>query len=215
MGFDRTRLKLCFISDISETAPDVAKDVLPLLDAGITSVFLRFRTAHKSARMLDGVSLVAQSCRERGVYCFVFDDPLMALSQDLDGVFFSQPPRNLARIREVLGIQRHIGIQVASEREADPVLSNVTLDLVDFVGIGPVFHRGEKHPDSMGIARAEAITARFGEKPVVWLGGILPETLPRLNKGFADGVAMVRGLSTGAVSNASAYLDQLGAAAAS
>lgn len=195
MQFLRSQLRLCTIVD-SELVTSGA--LLPhcrdLFDAGVTSIFLRLggsglpQTAREELR-----SLVAL-CKRRGRYCLSFDDTLLATSLDCDGVFFSNPPRNLSRVREVLGVNRFIGLTVTNEDDARMVKAHEENGLLDFVGVGPVLQFGDKNAHPLGLEMAHALTRRVRTLPVFWLGGIQPSELERFGEGFADGIAVVRSL---------------------
>lgn len=213
MSFDRLRLQLCFIVDVSENCDEWFADASRVVGQGVTTLFLRFRSIHRGPRIMEFVGLIRDRCGEVGAYCFVFDDPLLALSQSLDGVIFSQTPGNLMRIREAIGFNLFIGLQVNGDANADSLFTGNSYDLIDFAAVGPVLHRGGKHKDCIGIAKAQSLTRRLSPKPVVWLGGIFPAELTRFSERFADGVAVSRGLTDSSDGEAvDAYLAGLGAA---
>lgn len=197
MHFLRSQLRLCSIVDESLLGSGVALEhCQALIEGGLTSLFLRINANTLSPQSKDALKAISQLCRSQERYFFVMDDTLLALQLESHGVFFSEMPRNLGRVRELLGAERFIGVTVRDLSQAEGVNDADLHSLIDFVGVGPVHQYGDKNTFPLGLEMARALTLRVRTKPVFWLGGIRTAELTGFGPEFADGIGIVRPLNT-------------------
>jgi thiamine monophosphate synthase len=194
MDFLRSQLRLSLIVDIEiarkgESGPQWTD----LAEAGVTSLFLRTGGGHRSAADLGTLVRLTDLWRARGGYVFAMDDAVLALRLGCHGVFLRNPRQSLSRLREVLGAERFLGLEVNSATALGRVHGSEG-EHVDFVGVGPVLQYGDKVAMPLGVESALRLTRGVGGRPVFWTGGIRPEDVESFGPGFADGVAVVRSL---------------------
>jgi thiamine monophosphate synthase len=208
MDFLRSRLRLSLIVD-AELARrgDSGPQWDDLAHTGVTSLFFRVDGAPLTTTEAGVFQRLAETWRARGGYVFVMDDALLALRLGCHGVFLRsranpsaqsafQNLGSLARMREVLGAERFLGIEISSPRSLDPLHATGAelAEFVDFAGIGPVLQYGEKSAMPLGVQTARALTKLLRPVPTFWMGGIRAEDIDAFGPAFADGVAVVRPL---------------------
>jgi|GEM_PF-4155608 len=200
MDFLRSQLRLSLIVDLELARTGVFADRGELLaQAGVTSLFLRVDGQTLNARDESLLARVCDSWQAGGGYVFTTDDALLALKLGCHGVFARNPRQSLARLREILGAERFLGLELSSPAALESRLGKTEgedgLECVDFYGIGPVLQYGEKPGTPLGVATARQLTTAVRGRPAFWMGGIRAADVEDFGAGFADGVAVVRALS--------------------
>lgn len=208
MDFLRSRLRLSLIVDVHlARRGDSGPQWDDLAHAGVTSLFFR---AHKEPLSSTDMSIfrrLSDTWQRRGGYVFAMDDALLALQLGCHGVFLRsqanpaarsgfQNLSSLARMREVLGAERFLGIEVSSPNAIDPLYATGAdlAELVDFAGVGPVLQYGDKNAQPLGFQNAQVLSKVLRPVPTFWMGGIRAEDIESFGPSFADGVAVVRPL---------------------
>lgn len=117
------------------------------------------------------------------------DDIKLALEIDADGIHIGQHDTPVAEARQMIGPNKILGFSVSNRTEMEAV----PVELVDYVGCGPVFPTQTKTDAAadMGLQQwAEA--ASLCPLPVVAIGGIDAERARAIRAtGVAAGVAVV------------------------
>ena len=154
---------------------------------GATLIQLRDKGAGLEAMVETGLKL-KQALEGSGVPLIVNDDVEAAIRIGADGVHVGQRDLPAAEVRQRIGPDMILGLSIGSPEEA----ALIDPDIVDYVGVGPVFPTDTKpgHPPAIGFEGLGSV-ARACAVPVVAIGGIKrPHVGPALAAG-ADGVAIV------------------------
>lgn len=196
MDFLRSQLRLSLIVDASLARNrDFAGQWESLAEAGVSSLFFRVSPEDLDTATEAAFQRIADSWRKGEGYVFAIDDAVLALRLGCHGVFARAPRQSLSRMREVLGAERFLGVEVNSSDALERYASSGELrDTIDFAGVGPVLQYGDKPGMPLGVETARRITVALRSKPTFWLGGIRAEDLDGFGAGFADGITVVRAL---------------------
>jgi thiamine-phosphate pyrophosphorylase len=154
---------------------------------GVSMVQLR----HKSTT--DGVlerqvQTLRPILRELKVPLILNDHLELAERLEVDGLHLGQDDETPRRARERLGPRAIIGLSVTHADE----IETVDPEVVDYVGLGPVFETGSKldAAPAMGVEGFRFIRARLNV-PVVAIGGVSIENAASLREAGADGLAVI------------------------
>ena len=159
------------------------------LKGGATFVQLREKQLDKKSFYREAVSL-KKLCRKYGVPFVIDDDVELALESGADGVHIGQSDMALLDAREKLGPEKMIGVSARTGEEALEAERNGA----DYLGVGAVFSTSTK-PDAVDVSLetlrkiCESVSI-----PVVAIGGIGTENLPKLAGTGIAGVAVVSAL---------------------
>ena len=176
---------------------DVGAVVARAIAGGVTMVQWRDKHTKTSQQT---VMAVRGLCRAAGVPFLVNDDVALAKAIGADGVHLGQDDMDPHNARAILGEQALVGLSVGSDEEAkryDP-------QMVDYVGVGPVFPTATKGDagEALGWHQALALIARQRFNPAVLIGGISSERLDSLPPGPVPtglaGVAVVSAIAKAA-----------------
>ena len=159
------------------------------LKGGATFVQLREKQLDKKSFYREAVSL-KKLCRKYGVPFVIDDDVELALESGADGVHIGQSDMALLDAREKLGPEKMIGVSARTVEEALEAERNGA----DYLGVGAVFSTSTK-PDAVDVSLetlrkiCESVSI-----PVLAIGGIGTEHLPKLAGTGIAGVAVVSAL---------------------
>lgn len=123
-----------------------------------------------------------------GVPLIINDHIDIALAVDADGVHVGQDDMPVADVRRLIGPDKWLGLSVTNAVQ----MAEVPYELVDYLGIGPVYPTGTKS-DAAPVVGVSAFAKLVAESrlPVVGIGGIqVGNCLPLVQAG-AKGVAVV------------------------
>ena len=123
-----------------------------------------------------------------GVPLIINDHIDIALAVDADGVHVGQDDMPVADVRRLIGPDKWLGLSVTNAVQ----MAEVPYELVDYLGIGPVYPTGTKS-DAAPVVGVSAFAEVVAESrlPVVGIGGIqVGNCLPLVQAG-AKGVAVV------------------------
>jgi thiamine-phosphate pyrophosphorylase len=181
-------LSLYLVFGATDTGPRPFEEtVLAAIEGGVTLVQLREKDA--GTRVMTEHALRLKALLEpRGVPLIVNDRIDVALAAGAAGVHLGHDDMPPALARRLLGPDMLIGLSVGDEVEADAA----DPEIVDYVGIGPVFPTGTKSDagEALGPARAARLRARTG-LPSVAIGGIQADNAGQLRGTGIDGLAVV------------------------
>lgn len=181
-------LSLYLVTDEDLAGPrGVVETVRAAIEGGVTLV--QHRCKHGTTRdFVATASALMEILRPRGIPLIINDRVDVALAVDADGVHVGQDDMRVAKVRELIGPDRILGLSAALMEELTPD----ELGPIDYLGVGPVFATTTKPDadDAIGFDHLGRIKAAAG-LPVVAIGGLKPEHVePTLATG-ADGLAVV------------------------
>lgn len=181
-------LSLYLVTDEDLAGPrGVVETVRAAIDGGVTLVQHRFKQG-TTRDFVATASALMDLLRPRGIPLIINDRVDVALAVDADGVHVGQSDMRVAKVRELIGPDRILGLSAAQMQELTPE----ELGPIDYLGVGPVFATSTKPnaPDPIGFEHLGRIKQAAG-LPVVAIGGLKPEHVgPTLAAG-ADGLAIV------------------------
>lgn len=191
MKIEGVKLRLYAVTDRAWAADEDAlmDQIAAAIDGGAGIVQLREKHLDHDAFLKEAQRFVAL-CREKGVVSIINDAVDIAAAVGADGVHVGQSDLAAGRAREVLGPDKLIGVSAHSVEEALAAQAAGA----DYLGVGAAFVTGTK-ADAAPISRdtIRAITEAV-DIPVVAIGGINKDNLPRLAGSGVDGVAVVSAL---------------------
>ena len=159
------------------------------LKGGATCVQLREKNLGDAAILAEALEIAAL-CRNYGVPFILNDNVTLAARCGADGVHLGQEDMDPAEARRILGPDKIIGASAHNVAEAVAAYQAGA----DYLGCGAVFGSATKtdasHLPEGELARVCAATPL----PVVGIGGITEENLPRLAGSGVAGVALVSAL---------------------
>jgi len=165
---------------------DVTSVALAAVRGGATMVQLRYKA---------GMSEVVQSAREvievlrpTGVPVIINDRVDLARALGAQGVHVGQQDTSPADARRALGEDAIVGLSITDAAQ----LSAVDPNVVDYLGVGPVFQTGSKNDAAppLGLDALSRITSSV-RLPVVAIGGITEENAVDVIRAGADGLAVI------------------------
>ena len=133
--------------------------------------------------------------RELGVKLIINDRVDIALALRADGVHLGQDDLPPAAARELLGERAVIGFSTHDEEQAREAIRLP----VDYLAIGPIFQTSSKeNPDAVvGLEGLRRVRKVVGQIPLVAIGGVRAENVPRVLAAGADAVAVISLLLAG------------------
>jgi thiamine-phosphate pyrophosphorylase len=126
--------------------------------------------------------------RPRGVPVIVNDRADVALASGADGVHVGQDDMSAEDVRRIVGPELLVGLSVTNLQEAHAV----NADIVDYVGVGPVFATASKSEAApvLGI-EGTARVCRALRLPAVAIGGIDRDNAARVLTTGVHGIAVI------------------------
>ncbi|MDO6590159.1 thiamine phosphate synthase [Loktanella sp. D2R18] len=184
----RQKLRLYLVADTTLCGVDGLVDtVTRAVAGGVSFVQLRAKDATTPERVEMARDLKA-ALAGTGVPLLINDDVSAAIAADVDGAHIGQGDGAPAKARALLGPEKILGLSCETPqtvRAADP-------DIVDYLGLGPVFSTPTKADHKApigfdGLARMVQLT----DLPCVAIGGLKAAHQPRVFAAGADGQAVV------------------------
>lgn len=181
-------LSLYLVTDDDLAGPrGVVETVRAAIDGGVTLVQHRCKQG-TTRDFVATASALMEILRPRGIPLIINDRVDVALAVDADGVHVGQDDMRVAKVRELIGPDRILGLSAALMEELTPD----ELGPIDYLGVGPVFATTTKPDadDAIGFDHLGRIQAAAG-LPVVAIGGLKPEHVEPTLAAGADGLAVV------------------------
>ena len=187
MHFDKDRLRLYAVTDRSWLHGQTLRtQVEAALQGGVTCVQLREKQLDRESFIHLGRT-IGCLCQRYGVPLIINDDLEVALACGADGVHVGQDDLPVEEVRRRVGDKMIVGVSAHNSEEARRAFEGGA----DYLGAGAVFGSTTKtnvtalsHETLRAICDAVPI-------PVVAIGGITRENLPRLAGTGVAGVAVV------------------------
>lgn len=154
---------------------------------GATIVQLRDKHASTAAMIDTGLSL-KRALAGSNARLIVNDDVEAAIAIGADGLHIGQEDLDAETARRMIGPEMILGLSV----ETEALASAVDAEIVDYVGVGPVFATPTKpdHKQPIGFDGLARII-RPCPVPVVAIGGLKAEHTADVLSAGADGLAVV------------------------
>lgn len=193
MGVLSERLRKYFIMGSQDCDRDPEQILRKAIEAGITA----FQYREKGPGALTGEGKVElgkrlrQICKEKDILFIVNDDVELAKTLQADGIHVGQEDMPVDEVRERFP-DKIVGLSVANMEE----VKRSRLDLVDYVGAGPIFATPTKPDDQpSGYDWLKEIRTLHPNVSIVAIGGIKPENAQTVLKAGADGLAVVTAIT--------------------
>ena len=156
------------------------------LKGGVTCVQLREKELPQEEFLAETME-ISSLCRKYGVPLFINDNVEVAIACHADGIHVGQNDLEAAQVRQKVGANMMIGVSVHSVAEALEAVKQGA----DCLGVGAMFATSTKTDvDVLPMETLRAICDAV-EIPVVAIGGINRNNIPRLSGTGVDGVALV------------------------
>lgn len=162
------------------------------IDGGATFVQLREKSHLEGMELsreelLAEAKKLAQLCHERGVLFVIDDDVELALEAGADGVHVGQEDMAAKKARALLGPDKILGVSAHNPEEARKAQE----DGADYLGCGAAFVTGTKLDAKPITAEMMKAVTESVEIPVVAIGGITEDNIPKLTGRGLAGAAVV------------------------
>lgn len=186
----RQQLRKYFIMGSQNCHQDPAVILKEAIGGGITA----FQFREKGAGSLTGEAKVQlgkqlrEICRKNGVLFFINDDVDLAEPLDVDGIHVGQDDMPVEKIREQFP-DKIIGLSVSNDDE----VRSSPIELVDYLGAGPVFATSSKQDakQPVGVEWIQTLKDRYPLLPVVGIGGINTSNAHSVIEAGANGVSFI------------------------
>ncbi|GAA0320211.1 thiamine phosphate synthase [Oceanobacillus sp. FSL W7-1293] len=190
MIFNRELLRKYFIMGSQNCHRDPNAVLEEALAAGITA----FQFREKGTGSLSGEEKLQlgrelrERCRAHDVPFFINDDIELADELDVDGIHVGQDDMPVKEVRTRFP-DKIIGLSISTQEELD----RSPLELVDYIGVGPIFTTSTKEDSkqTVGLEWIHTIRAQFPDIPIVAIGGIQTENAHSAIEAGADGVSFI------------------------
>jgi len=157
-----------------------------MLEAGARVMQLRLKNA-TSRDFLAAARAISQLCHRRDAIFIVNDRIDITMLSDADGVHLGQNDLPLEAGRELLGLDKIIGVSTSNVELARAAEAGGA----DYIGFGPVYPGGLKNT-KQGRGLEELARVRAAVKlPIVAIGGITEATVPEVLAAGADAAAII------------------------
>ena len=187
MKCDNRMMRLYAVTDRSWTGrQSLAQQVEAALKGGVTCVQLREKALSQEAFLSEALE-IRELCSRYGVPFIINDNVDIAIACKADGVHVGQEDMAAAKVRQRVGSHMIIGVSAHSVEEALEAVKHGA----DYLGSGAVFGSATKTNVQPMSRQTLADICAAVDIPVVAIGGITRENLPRLAGTGVDGVALV------------------------
>ncbi|MCC5901210.1 MAG: thiamine phosphate synthase [Halomonas sp.] len=185
MPFD---LSLYLITDAELCAGiGLEKTVEAAVQGGITMVQLRDKHASDEHMIAQAKRLKAVLAGS-GVPLIINDRLVVAVESGADGLHVGQSDTAVQEARQTLGSNAIIGLSINTLTQ----LQDAPFELLDYVGLGPVFATATKQDHAQPIGfEGLAQLASACQLPCVAIGGLKAEHAARVKAAGADGSAVI------------------------
>lgn len=161
-----------------------------LLVGGARVIQLRDKDA-SAKELLDAARACLALTRPAGAKLIINDRVDVALAADADGVHLGQDDLRVDEAREILGLEKIIGLSTHSIEQFQAALHTSA----DYLAVGPVYTTSTKENPSP-VVGLELVTAAkaLADRPLVAIGGITIARAPAVIQAGADSVAVISAL---------------------
>lgn len=185
MRFD---LSLYLVTDARLCQPlGLERTVVEAVEGGVSFVQLRDKQA-SDADMIEQAKRLKAALAGSGVPLVINDRLVVALESGADGLHVGQSDTAVQQARTAMGPDAIIGLSIntLAQLQAAPV------ELLDYVGLGPVFATQSKRDHALPIGfEGLAQLAAASPLPSVAIGGLKAEHSEQVLHAGADGLAVI------------------------
>jgi thiamine-phosphate pyrophosphorylase len=161
-----------------------------LLTGGARFIQLRDKEAG-GREMLEQAMACLKLTREAGATLIINDRVDVALTAGADGVHLGQEDLSVAEAREILGVDKIIGVSTHSIAQVHAALETSA----DYIVLGPVYPTLTKENPAAVVGLNLVREARkLTDRPLVAIGGINHRRAPKVIAAGADCVAVISAL---------------------
>src|SRR5690625_338405 len=177
---------------------DCVRDTVTILHEAILGGITAFKYREKVVGALIGHEKLAlakqlrQLCAQHSIPFISHDDVELVEELDVDGIHVGQDDINVAALHQ-LHPNIQIGLSISNEEE----LQKSPLQLIDYVGAGPVYPTNSK-PDAkeaVGLHWVSKFRAMHPTLPIVGIGGIQSTNAAEVIHAGANGVAVISAIT--------------------
>lgn len=173
---------------------DSKQDPETILEAAAKAGITIFQYREKGSSSLSGEEKINLGkklraiCHEHHIPFIVNDDVELVSILDADGIHVGQDDHPVANLREKFP-DKIIGLSISTKKE----LENSPIDLVDYIGAGPIFDTSSKSDAkaTVGLDWIIELRAMYPNLPIVGIGGINTTNAASVMKAGADGVSFI------------------------
>ncbi len=187
MNFTKENMLLYAVTDSRWTGEQTLYDqVESALKGGVTCVQLREKHLNQEDFLAEALK-IKELCHRYGVPLLINDNVEIALQSDADGVHVGQSDMAAVTVRSILGPDKIVGVTTRTVEQAKAAQAAGA----SYLGSGAVFGsttKADARPLDHEILKQICASVSI---PVVAIGGITEENLPRLTGTGVDGVALV------------------------
>lgn len=191
---DISTLRKYFIMGSQDCNRDPETILLEAIEAGITAFQYREK-GHNSLEGDEKIKLggkLRQICLDHKIPFIINDNSELIELFNVDGIHVGQDDISVEILREKYP-DLLIGLSVGTEDE----LEKSNLDIVDYVGVGPIYSTNSK-PDAnaaIGTSWIKTLKKRYPELPIVGIGGITENNAHKVVEAGADGVSVISAIA--------------------
>lgn len=187
-------LRKYFIMGSQDCIRDPEEILIEAIKAGITAFQYREKgpNSFESNEKIKLGKRLRQICLDYQIPFIINDNSELIKLLNVDGVHVGQDDISVDILREKYP-DLLIGLSVSTESELDK--SN--LDIVDYIGVGPVYSTSSK-ADAKAVVGTKWITTikkRYPELPIVGIGGITEKNAQKVIEAGADGVSVISAIT--------------------
>ncbi|WP_286164673.1 MULTISPECIES: thiamine phosphate synthase [Clostridia] len=164
------------------------------IQAGITA----FQYREKGQGSLSGFQKyilgkeLRNMCKQYDIPFFVNDDVELTQVLDADGIHVGQDDVDASELRQRFP-NKWIGLSISNMQE----LQSSPLDLVDYLGVGPIFSTSTKEDakPAVGTGWIKQVKQLYPNMPIVGIGGISTENAASVLEAGTEGVAIISAIT--------------------
>ncbi len=187
MKCDKKTMLLYAVTDRAWTGKQtLTEQVEAALRGGVTCVQLREKDLPEDEFLKEALE-IKELCRKYGVPLFINDNVRVAIACGADGIHVGQEDMAAGAVRSLVGEDMMIGVSVHSVEEALEAVRNGA----DCLGAGAVFSTATKTNTNILPMETLRNICQAVTVPVVAIGGLGKDNIPRLADSGVDGVALV------------------------
>lgn len=174
------------------------RDPLLILEEAASSGITAFQFREKGKGSLQGQEKIElgknlrEICTKYHIPFIINDDPNLVEELQADGIHVGQDDESVQSLRKAFP-NLFIGLSVSSVKE----LENSSIDLVDYIGAGPIFTTNTKTDakDAVGLEWIKYLRNNYPHLLIVGIGGINTENAQSVIDSGANGVAVISSIT--------------------
>lgn len=179
-------LYLCTDSEMNNDY-SIDECVEQAINGGVTIV--QVREKNKSLEEFLNIANRIKNITDSHKIPLIINDNIdIALKINADGIHIGQSDISCQEARNILGSQKIIGVTVSNLKEAKEAISNGAT----YLGVGAIYQSTTKKDATIVGEEELRKIVEYSSIPVVVIGGINMNTIPKLKEIKIDGYAMIR-----------------------